>query len=260
MRRNFVADSKKYYYLKLKDSFFDREEIKILESQPNGIIYSNLYLKLCLMSLKGDGRLLFRDEIPYDEQMIATVTNIPLDNVRAGLVVLRNLGLIIRIDSGEIYMSEIQTMIGRTSTEGDRKKIYRDRIKNNNEITIIPHGQLSENVPRVSLNRTPEREIELEKEIEREREDKPHNKRKAFSRPNLPDIIEYMIEKGGNDRDAERFYNYYESVNWFVGKKKMANWKAAASGWLLRESEHRKQSGEQPRSYAEYKKMMGISQ
>jgi predicted phage replisome organizer len=124
-----MSENKRYYFLKLKDDFFNRDEIKILESQPNGKTYSNLYLRLCLMSLKGEGRLLFRDEIPYDEQMISTVTGIELDNVRAGLVVLQRLGLIKRIESGEIYMADIQTMIGRGSTEAERLREYRRRIK-----------------------------------------------------------------------------------------------------------------------------------
>ena len=46
-----MSDNKKYYYLKLKDNYFDTEEMKILESQRNGVEYQNLYLKLCLLSL-----------------------------------------------------------------------------------------------------------------------------------------------------------------------------------------------------------------
>ena len=37
-----MADNHKYYYLKLKDNFFDSEELIILESQENGYIYSNI--------------------------------------------------------------------------------------------------------------------------------------------------------------------------------------------------------------------------
>ena len=39
-----MSDNKKYYYLKLKDNFFDSDEIKILEQMKNGYKYSN---KLC---------------------------------------------------------------------------------------------------------------------------------------------------------------------------------------------------------------------
>ena len=41
-----MSDNKKYYYMKLKDTFFDSEEMKLLESQKNGIVYQNFYMKI----------------------------------------------------------------------------------------------------------------------------------------------------------------------------------------------------------------------
>ena len=52
-----MADNKKYYYLRLKDNFFDSDEMKILESMKDGYLYSNVLLKLYLRSLKNDGKL-----------------------------------------------------------------------------------------------------------------------------------------------------------------------------------------------------------
>ena len=51
-----VADNRKYYYLKLKEDFFDSDELKILESQKDGYLYSNILLKLYLKSLSNPGR------------------------------------------------------------------------------------------------------------------------------------------------------------------------------------------------------------
>ena len=47
---------KKYYYLRLKD-FLDTEEFKILESQEDGYLYSNILMKMYLISLKKSERL-----------------------------------------------------------------------------------------------------------------------------------------------------------------------------------------------------------
>ncbi len=47
-----MADNRKYYYLKLKDNFFDGDSIVLLESMQDGILYSNILLKLYLKSLK----------------------------------------------------------------------------------------------------------------------------------------------------------------------------------------------------------------
>ncbi len=33
---------------------------------------------------------------------------------------------------------------------------------------------------------------------------------------------------------AKRFFDYYESVGWVVGKNKMKSWRHAVSGWIAR--------------------------
>ena len=40
--------AKKYYWLKLKNDFFDDDTIQFIEEQENGVAYVNFYLKLCL--------------------------------------------------------------------------------------------------------------------------------------------------------------------------------------------------------------------
>lgn len=37
-----MADNKKYYYLKLKENFFDSDSMVLLESMQDGILYSNI--------------------------------------------------------------------------------------------------------------------------------------------------------------------------------------------------------------------------
>jgi len=120
-----MADNKKYYYLKLKDSFFHGEEIKILESMPDGILYTNLLLKLYLMSLKSNGTLRFNDSIPYDENMLATLTSLKVDVVGSGLKVLSSMEIIEILDDGTIHLLYIQNYIGKCRSEGDRKRASR---------------------------------------------------------------------------------------------------------------------------------------
>ena len=66
-----MADNRKYYYLKLKENFFDSDSIVLLEDMKDGILYSNILLKLYLKSLKNGGKLQLDEHIPYTAQMIA---------------------------------------------------------------------------------------------------------------------------------------------------------------------------------------------
>lgn len=50
-----MSENKKYYYMKLKENFFTSERMVVLETMPDGILYSNLLLKMYLMSLKHNG-------------------------------------------------------------------------------------------------------------------------------------------------------------------------------------------------------------
>lgn len=138
-----MADSKKYYYLKLKENFFDSDEMIILESMPDGHLYSNVLLKLYLRSLKNNGKLMFNDRIPYNSTALAQVTRHSVGVIEKSLNIFNELGIIDVLDDGAIYMSDIQNFIGESSTEADRKRIYRTKI----EAEKIGNGQMSAECP-----------------------------------------------------------------------------------------------------------------
>lgn len=123
-----MADSKKYYYLKLKENFFDTDDMKLLQAMKDGYLYSDILLKLYLISLRQNGRLMYRDIIPYTPDMVAAITNHQVGTVEKAIKVLEQMGFIEILDNGAIYMSDIQNFIGQSSNEGDRKRAYRNLI------------------------------------------------------------------------------------------------------------------------------------
>jgi predicted phage replisome organizer len=230
-----MSDNKKYYYLRLKDNFFDSDELKILESMKDGYLYSNILLKLYLRSLKNDGKLVVNDRIPYNAEMLASVTGHQIGTVKQALSIFKDLGLIDVLENGAIYMLDIQNFIGKGSSEADRKREYRQRIETDRTNVQTNLRQISEKSP-------PEIEIELEKDIEIEKEihssaKSTTTKRKRFEKPTLSEIKQYCIERN-NNVNAEQFFDYYESNGWKVGKNSMKDWKAAVRTW--ERSEYRK--------------------
>ena len=117
-----MADNRKYYYLKLKENFFDSDSIVLLEDMKDGILYSNILLKLYLKSLKNGGRLQLDEHIPYTAQMIATLTRHQIGTVERALAIFQQLGLVEQLDCGLLYMTDIELMIGQSSTEAERKR------------------------------------------------------------------------------------------------------------------------------------------
>lgn len=223
-----MSDNKKYYYLRLKDNFFDSDELKILESMKDGYLYSNILLKLYLRSLKNDGKLVVNDRIPYNAEMLASVTGHQIGTVKQALSIFKDLGLIDVLENGAIYMLDIQNFIGRGSSEADRKREYRQRIESDRTNVLTNVRQISDKTP-------PEIELEIEKDIEIEKEihssaKSTTTKRKRFEKPTLSEIKQYCIERN-NNVDAQHFYDYYESNGWKVGKNSMKNWQAAVRTW-----------------------------
>ena len=223
-----MSDNKKYYYLRLKDNFFDSDELKILESMKDGYLYSNILLKLYLRSLKNDGKLVVNERIPYSADMLASVTGHQVGTIKQALSVFKDLGLIDVLDNGAIYMLDIQNFIGKGSSEADRKREYRQRIETD-------RTDVQTNLRQISDKSTPEIEIELEKDIEIEKEihssaKSTTTKRKRFEKPTLSQITQYCLERN-NNVNAEQFYDYYESNGWKVGKNAMKDWKACVRTW-----------------------------
>ena len=141
-----MADNQKYYYMRLKQDFFETEEMIILESMQDGYLYSNILLKLYLRSLKRDGKLMFNDTIPYSAEVLATVTRHSVGTIEKAMDVFQKLGLVEVMDDGAIYMLQIQNFIGKSSTEAERKRRYRDKIKlgkSDNQAVLEDVGHLS---------------------------------------------------------------------------------------------------------------------
>ena len=227
-----MSDNKKYYYLRLKDNFFDSDELKILESMKDGYLYSNILLKLYLRSLKNDGKLVVNERIPYNAEMLASVTGHQVGTIKQALSMFKELGLIEVLENGAIYMLDIQNFIGKGSTEADRQRLYDRRISEERKQNKLTQ---SRNLEEICKKSTPEIEKELEKDIEIEKEihssaKSTTTKRKRFEKPTLSQITQYCLERN-NNVNAEQFYDYYESNGWKVGKNAMKDWKACVRTW-----------------------------
>lgn len=117
---------KKYYWLKLQKDFFKRHDIRIIESMPNGKDYILFYLKLLVESVSHEGFLRFSDTIPYNEEMLSTITNTNVDIVRCAMKVFQELQMIDVLEDETIFLTEVDKMIGSETKWAEKKRIYRE--------------------------------------------------------------------------------------------------------------------------------------
>ncbi len=210
---------------------------QIIENMPNGKDYVLFYLKLLVESVDHEGGLRFNETIPYNEQMLSTITNTNVDTVSKAMELFRSLGMVEVLDDQTIYMNEVSKLLGSETYWAEKKREQREKKKLPQ--TEVPRiGQCPTEVQDVQVMSKVEIEKEIDIEIEKDSSAKSTTtKRKRFEKPTLSQITQYCLERN-NNVNAEQFYDYYESNGWKVGKNSMKDWKAAVRTW--ERSEYRK--------------------
>ena len=157
---------KRYYWLKLKEDFFDEDTIEWLEEQENGLEYSHFYLKLCLKSLRTNGELIRSVGnifIPYDAKKLSEITKTDIDTVKVAMDLFKKIGLIDILDGGVIKLNQLSELVG---SETDKAAIMRRKRTSEQEGNKIE--QSGNNVTVMLPQRELERDIDIETEKEKE--------------------------------------------------------------------------------------------
>jgi len=190
-----MADNKKYYYLKLKDNFFDTDEMIVLQNMQDGYLYSDILMKLYLRSLKNEGKLMFKDVIPYTPEVLAQVVRHHVGVVKQALDIFKTLGLVEIFDSGAIYMLDIQNFIGKSSTEADRVRLYDKRMKKEKEQLKLANVEIYEkSTPELEKELKLDLEIKKDIEINKEKTSLVEKQTKAIN-PIYINMANYMFSK-----------------------------------------------------------------
>ena len=169
-----MSNDKRYYWLKLSESFFEDDTIAWIKDQESGNDYLIFYLQLCLKSLQNDGNLIrYVGEklIPYDDKSLAKLTNTELNIVTKAMKAFKDIGIIQVKDTGEIYLSQINEMIG--SETDSARRMRKKRLLDNKRKELIQElidkpSQCANNVQKCDTEIEKDIELEIEKDIELE--------------------------------------------------------------------------------------------
>lgn len=146
-----MTDNKKYYWIKLKTNFFNREDIDFMLSQENGCEYVVLYQMLCLNTANNDGRLETKMNeviIPYDiKKIVRDCKYFDYDTVAVALDLYKKLGLIYEEDNKILKIANYDEMIGSETRYAQIKRNQRENNvplleckRLNKEMLRLPNG------------------------------------------------------------------------------------------------------------------------
>jgi len=124
-----MATGKRFYWMKLKQSFLTSDTIDYFMSQPDGANYVVLYQMLCLMTINTGGRLsrqIGEVIIPYDiEKITRDCKWFSADTVRVALDLYRAFGLIYVDVDGVLVIADHESLVGSETDYARQKKNQR---------------------------------------------------------------------------------------------------------------------------------------
>ena len=131
--------AKRYYWLKLKEDFFEQRVIKKLRKIAGGDTYTIIYLKLQLLAMKNDGKLVFENVEDDFASEMALELDEDIENVKVTLMYLEKNNLIETISDEEYFLPEVLSVTGSETASAIRVREHREKKKalqcNNNVIT-----------------------------------------------------------------------------------------------------------------------------
>lgn len=227
-------ENKKYYWIKLRKDFFERDDIDFILSQEKGCEYIVLYQMLCMKASNNEGFLGTKINeviIPYDVKKITRDCKyFDYDTVMVALELYKQLGLVYEESNNVLRISDYDNLVGSETVWAEKKRLYREKQK------LL--GQKGDNV-REDIDI--ELDIDIDNNIKKKDISKDISKKESFVKPTLEDVKKYCEERN-NEVDAETFIDFYESKDWYVGKNKMKDWKASVRTWEKNNRGTKKQS------------------
>ena len=238
-------------WIKISTGMFDDEAIQVILSMPEGSTLLEIWLRLLITAgkLNDNGLVYIKKDIPYTEDMLATVYKKETGMIKYALSTFSKFGLIEVLNNNQILISnweKHQNIDGMERVkELTRKRVQRHREK---QKTLLLEDTQACNVT-CNATVTDSNAIDIDKELDididkdinhvvigqqpQQHDEKP-KKNKKFVKPTVAEIKEYCIERK-NSINAEHFFDYYESKGWQVGKNPMKDWKAAVRNWERQE-------------------------
>lgn len=235
-------NNKRYYWIKLKDTFFTSDTVDFLMSQKDGANYVVLYQMLCLKTANTNGELsrqIGEIIVPFDiDKIHRDCKYFSVDTIRVALELYKKLGLIYEQENGILQITNFANLIGSESQNAIYKRQQREE------------GKRLEFVQQMSNKRLDIREKRKEiRDIEGDINSAPapaHTREECFSAftpPTLDEVKTFVEARGLDKVDAERFFNWFSASDWYRGRTRVVNWQAEACNWQRRGIEDAKTGG-----------------
>ncbi|HEK9995234.1 TPA: DnaD domain protein [Streptococcus equi subsp. zooepidemicus] len=132
-----MAEEKRYWWLKMEHDFFEQKEMKALKRMAAGYVYTTIYLKLLLKSLKNNGSLYFESIEDDFVSELAFDIDETVEDVGAVFDFLKRKGLLVEISEDEVSLPGAVQRIGSKTQSAVRMERMREKKKRESGVTTL---------------------------------------------------------------------------------------------------------------------------
>jgi predicted phage replisome organizer len=150
-------NTKKYYWLKLKDNFFNDPKIKKLRKIAGGDTYTIILQKIMLLSICDGGIIKFQGIEKTLQEELSLILDEDVSNVEIALSFMNSTGLIEPLSDEEFLLPSVPVLIGSEGDSAERMRKLREKKS--------LQKQLSSHCDALVTKSDTEKEIELEKDL-----------------------------------------------------------------------------------------------
>ncbi|EIW2093272.1 phage replisome organizer N-terminal domain-containing protein [Enterococcus faecalis] len=165
-------------WIKLKTTMFDDEKIKLIQSMPEADAILVIWIRLLVLAGKtnDEGLIYIQRNMPYTEEMLATLFSKPVNVVRLALMTLQQFNM---IDLNEDGLIAIENWDKHQNIEGmekvrlknaERVRKHRER-KKQQALENKNSGNVTCNVTVTDCNGT-DKDIDIDKEIDKNKKNR----------------------------------------------------------------------------------------
>lgn len=143
---------KKYYWLKLKEDFFQDVRMKKLRKIAGGDTYTIIYLKLQLLSIKNGGILIYNGYLETVEEEFAMAIDEDVQNVKMTLAFLSANKLIEEVEKNKYLLTETIKCIGSETAVAERVRKHREEQNEKNQKLLYSSNENEYNLSKNALH------------------------------------------------------------------------------------------------------------
>ena len=169
-------------WIKLSTGMFEDEAIQVILSMPDGSTLLEIWLRLLISAgkINNNGLIYFKENIPYTEDMLATVFNKETNIIKYALTTFSKFGLIEILDNNQILIKnweKHQNIEGMEKIK-EQNRIRKQRQRDREKLLLTDKNNMSRDMSRDVTQQNKNKNKNIEKDIDIDVEEEEERKRK----------------------------------------------------------------------------------